>query len=71
MLATVLERLDQLRTDGDLLLHPAHVECLTSYGDVIVFMSTFLTELQRNPRKNTPYDDEARAGLLASAGILG
>lgn len=70
MLATVLERLDQLRTDGDLLLHPALVECLTSYGEVIVFMSTFLTELQRNPRKNTPYDDEALAGLLASAGIL-
>ena len=70
MLATLLERLAQLRADGGSLLLPALVETLTSYGDVIVFMSTLLTSCN-GPRKSTPYDDEALAGLLASAGILG
>lgn len=70
VLRRLLERLDSLFDDGVLPLEAEFVETLIRHREVILFMTTFLSELQRNPRKNTRYDDGALERLLAAAGVL-
>ena len=48
-------------------LEEGFVATVTRYREVILFMSTFLSELQRNRRKDTRYDDEALRQLLEAA----
>ena len=66
-LAALLARVDVLHVDGDLPLEEGFVATVTRYREVILFMSTFLSELQRNRRKDTRYDDEALRQLLEAA----
>lgn len=70
VLRRLLERLDALLDDGVLPLEAELAGTLMRYREVILFMTTFLSELERNPRKNTRYDDGALQRLLASAGLL-
>ena len=70
MLRALLERLDTVHEDGDLPLDANFVRTLMHHRAVIIFMTTFLGELQGNPRKNTKYDDDALGRLLDSAGPL-
>lgn len=69
VLETLLGRLDGIHRDGDLPLEAEYVEALNTHRDVIVFMSTFLTELRRDPRKRSRYDDVALTQLLDAAGV--
>lgn len=39
------------------------------YRHVILYMATFLSQLQRNPRKDTRYDDAVLRSLLEATGV--
>ena len=66
-LAALLAHVDELHADGDLPLEPAFVTTVTRYRPVILFMSSFLSRLQGNRRKDTSYDDDALRRLLDAA----
>ena len=70
ILGELLERLDVLVDEGALPLEGDFAETLLRHTEVITFMATFLSELQRNPRKDTTYDDRALERLLDAAGLL-
>ena len=69
MAAALLAHVEELHADGDLPLEPAFVETVTRYRAVILFMSSFLSELQGNRRKNTRFDDDGLRRLLAAAAL--
>ena len=60
--------MEHLGAAGELPLEPAFVETVTRYRPIILFMSSFLSELQGNRRKNTRFDDDALRRLLVAAG---
>jgi hypothetical protein len=66
-LSALLAHVEDLHAGGDLALEPAFVETVTTYRAVILFMSSFLSELRDNRRKNTRFDDDALGRLLAAA----
>ena len=70
VLQRLVDRIDEVHLDKDLPLGREVAEAAARYRDVIVFMSTFLTTQQRNPRKDTPYDDTRLKELLDAVGIL-
>jgi hypothetical protein len=55
-------------TTGPLKISPKYVETLHRYGPVIRYMTAFTSAMRRNPRKNTPYDDDHVRRLLEDAG---
>ncbi len=66
-LSALLARIEDLHGDGDLPLDTEFVEMAARYRAVILFMSRFLSELQRNRRKDTRYDDDVLRRLLEAA----
>ena len=68
-LKALLGRLDELRADSDLAIDECMVDALARYHEVILYMATFLSQLQRNPRKDTAYDDAVLRSLLEASGV--
>ncbi len=66
---SLLAHVEELHAAGDLPLEPAFVDTVTRYRQVILFMSSFLSQLQRNRRKDTRFDDDALRRLLAAAAL--
>jgi hypothetical protein len=52
-------------------LDPAFVEAIIRYREISAYMDGFLSSMQSNPRKDTPYDDNVLRALLADAGVSG
>ncbi len=45
------------------------VDALARYREVILYMATFLSQLRRNPRKDTAYDDAVLRSLLEASDV--
>jgi hypothetical protein len=67
-LQTLLGRLDDVAADSDLAIDGCMVDALVRYREVILYMATFLSQLRRNPRKDTTYDDAVLRSLLVASG---
>ncbi|MDQ3629756.1 MAG: hypothetical protein M3417_00465 [Actinomycetota bacterium] len=63
-LEALLSRLDDLAADSDLAIDPCMVDALARYRQVILYMASVLSQLRRNPRKDTDYDDAVLRSLL-------
>ncbi len=63
----LLENIDRVSV-GPLAISPSYAETLRRYHDVVLYMAGFLDTMRRNPKKNTPYDDEHVRRLLVKAG---
>ena len=68
-LQMLLDRLDDVAADSDLAIDGCMVDVLARYREVILYMATFLSQLRRNPRKDTVYDDAVLRSLLAASGV--
>jgi hypothetical protein len=68
-LQTLLGRFDDVATDSDLAIDGCMVDALARYREVILYMTTFLSQLRRNPRKDTAYDDAVLRSLLEASGV--
>ena len=51
-------------------VHPALLDAVVRYRDIIEYMDGFFGRLRANPRKNTPYDDDRLRQLLRTAGVI-
>ena len=66
----LVRNLERVLERGLLDLDDALVDLVLRYREVIVWMWTFFGELQRNPRKDTPFDDAHLGRLIDDAGGL-
>lgn len=68
-LEALLGRLDDLAGDSDVAIEACMVDALSRFREVILYMATFLSQLRRNPRKDTAYDDAVLRSLLDASGV--
>ena len=68
-LEALLSRLDDLGADSDLAIGGCMVDALARHREVILYMATFLSQLRRNPRKDTAYDDAVLRSLLVASDV--
>ncbi len=69
VLQALLGRFDELAADSDLAIDACMVDALARHREVILYMATFLSQLRRNPRKDTAYDDAVLRSLLEASDV--
>lgn len=65
----LVDHVEELAADSRLELHPALVETIVRYREVIKLVQGFFVSLRANLRKNTPYPHAELRRLLGDVGI--